>query len=81
MSSKPTGWDGDALSWLMRSCGAGYVGSKPTAWDGDPHLRVSSKILRVVLSPPCGIATGTLIFANAPCGAENLELKEKGLNF
>ena len=34
--------------------------SKPTAWDGDPHLRVSNKILCIVLSPPRGmeIASG-----------------------
>jgi hypothetical protein len=34
-----------------------------------------------VPSPPCGIATGTPIFANAPYEVENVELKEKGLNF
>jgi hypothetical protein len=37
--------------------------------------------LKSVPSPPCGIATGTPIFANAPCEVENVELKEKGLNF
>jgi hypothetical protein len=46
--------------------------------------------LMLVPSPPCGIATGTLILCtfgilpsvpNVPLGAENLELKEKGLNF
>ena len=56
-SSEPTVWDGDALSWLMRSCGAGYVGSKPTAWDGDFLPRTRKPLFSLVLSPPCGMVT------------------------
>jgi hypothetical protein len=59
----------------------GLPRSKPTVWDGDPHFQNPAGGGFSVLSPPRGIATGTPIFANAPCGVENLELKEKGLNF
>ena len=50
-------------------------------WDGDTQHSIQAVLGFSVISPPRGIATGTPIFANAPCGVENLELKEKGLNF
>ena len=80
--SKPAGWDGDFTS--SKVIGRTFtVRSEPTAWDGDSSSLIRSwKTIRTSFpSPPCGIATGTPIFANAPCGVENLELKEKSLNF
>ena len=44
-------------------------------------IQLEGELEVFVLSPPCGIANGTTIFANAPYGAENSESKEKGLNF
>ena len=67
--SKPTVWDGDIRKlrkWLTKVCS--FFVPKPTVWDSNWHSYLCTS--GILPSVP-----------NVPLGSENLELKEKGLNF
>ena len=72
LRSEPTVWDGDHLS--SSSSISFNSRSEPTVWDGDAFKTASLSVIIRALSPPCRIATGTPIFANAPCGVERSDL-------
>ena len=57
--SKPTGWDGDSV--MPRFFRNHQNCSEPTVWDGDLCAISSLALLTrfFVLSPPCGMETGT----------------------
>jgi hypothetical protein len=58
--SKPTVWDGDLCPFTEEGFPSLGHSSKPTVWDGDRlpcHLGIIVRLVRIVPSPPCGMAT------------------------
>jgi len=78
--SKPTVWDGDnmeLLYWFLNCSNC----SEPTGWDGNRFFKSKATLYMASSKPTAWDSNWHSYFPNAPCEVENVELKEKGLNF